>query len=81
MRSGRWAGAREHRSDSLSAAFCNLDRDAQEDLTLAIRADAPLRHDTDPEQLGCRARERLHREFARPSQEDAGGRTAAAWQP
>ena len=24
---------REHRSDSLSAAFCNLDRDAQEDLT------------------------------------------------
>ena len=23
----------EHRSDSLSAAFCNLDRDAQEDLT------------------------------------------------
>jgi hypothetical protein len=24
---------REHRSDSLSAAFCNLDRAAQEDLT------------------------------------------------
>ena len=23
----------QHRSDSLSAAFCNLDRDAQEDLT------------------------------------------------
>jgi hypothetical protein len=25
---------REHRIDSLSAAFCNLDRDAREDLTL-----------------------------------------------
>src|SRR5208282_322482 len=25
---------REHRTDSLSAAFCNLERDAQEDLTL-----------------------------------------------
>jgi hypothetical protein len=29
-----WVGVPEqHRSDSLSAAFCNLDRDAQEDLT------------------------------------------------
>lgn len=27
----------EHRSDSLSAAFCNLDRDAQEDLTARYR--------------------------------------------
>jgi len=33
---------REHRSDSLSAAFCNLDRDAQEDLTL--RYQALIRH-------------------------------------
>ncbi len=33
---------REHRSDSLSAAFCNLDRDAQEDLTL--RYQALMRH-------------------------------------
>ena len=32
----------EHRSDSLSAAFCNLDRDAQEDLTL--RYQALMRH-------------------------------------
>src|SRR5258705_6140789 len=37
LQNALWAlgGApREHRSDSLSAAFCNLDRDAQEDLTL-----------------------------------------------
>ena len=36
LQNALWAlgGApREHRSDSLSAAFCNLDRDAQEDLT------------------------------------------------
>src|SRR5438132_11608755 len=33
---------REHRSDSLSAAFRNLDRDAQEDLTL--RYQALMRH-------------------------------------
>ena len=32
----------EHRSDSLSAAFCNLDRDAQEDLTK--RYEALMRH-------------------------------------
>ena len=32
----------EHRSDSLSAAFCNLDRDAQEDLTQ--RYQALMRH-------------------------------------
>jgi hypothetical protein len=40
LQNALWAvgGApREHRSDSLSAAFCNLDRDAQEDLTSAIR--------------------------------------------
>ena len=33
---------KEHRSDSLSAAFCNLDRDAQEDLTQ--RYQALMRH-------------------------------------
>lgn len=34
MRCGPWGGAPyEHRSDSLSAAFCNLDSDAREDLT------------------------------------------------
>src|SRR3982074_3216023 len=37
----RWR-EREHRSDSLSAAFRNLDRDAQEDLTL--RYQALMRH-------------------------------------
>ena len=31
---GRGGTPREHRTDSLSAAFCNLERDAQEDLTL-----------------------------------------------
>jgi hypothetical protein len=41
LQNALWAlgGApREHRSDSLSAAFCNLDRDAQEDLTLRYQA-------------------------------------------
>jgi len=45
LQNALWAlgGApREHRSDSLSAAFCNLDRDAQEDLTL--RYQALMRH-------------------------------------
>jgi hypothetical protein len=40
LQNALWAlgGApREHRSDSLSAAFCNLDRDAQEDLTLCYQ--------------------------------------------
>ena len=32
-RCGHWGCAAQHRSDSLSAAFRNLDRDAQEDLT------------------------------------------------
>ena len=41
-RSGRWAAARaRHRSDSLSAAFRNLDADAQADLTR--RYEAPVR--------------------------------------
>ena len=39
MRCGRSAACRsEHRSDSLSAAFRNLDRDAQEDLTQRYEA-------------------------------------------
>jgi hypothetical protein len=45
LQNALWAlgGApREHRSDSLSAAFCNLDHDAQEDLTL--RYQALMRH-------------------------------------
>src|ERR1700674_4185940 len=40
LQNALWAlgGApREHRSDSLSAAFCNLDRDAQEDMTLCYQ--------------------------------------------
>jgi len=45
LQNALWAlgGApREHRSDSLSAAFCNLDRDAREDLT--SRYDALCAH-------------------------------------
>ena len=45
LQNALWAlgGApRQHRSDSLSAAFCNLDRDAQEDLTL--RYQGLMRH-------------------------------------
>src|SRR5712675_2859601 len=45
LQNALWAlgGApREHRSDSLSAAFCNLDCDAKEDLTL--RYQALMRH-------------------------------------
>jgi hypothetical protein len=45
LQNALWAlgGApREHRSDSLSAAFCNLDHDAQEDLTQ--RYQALMRH-------------------------------------
>ena len=32
----------QHRSDSLSAAFCNLDREAQEDPPGATRSCAPI---------------------------------------
>jgi hypothetical protein len=53
----------QHRSDSLSAAFCNLDREAQEDLTRRYEgAVRPLRHDSVAQQSGHRARERLDRE-------------------
>jgi hypothetical protein len=38
----RSGGPREHRSDSLSAPFRNLDRDAEEDQTL--RYQALIRH-------------------------------------
>ena len=42
---------REHRTDSLSAAFRNLDPDAQQDLTRRYEElCAPLRHDADPQQ-------------------------------
>src|SRR5436190_6195468 len=84
LQNALWAlgGApREHRSDSLSAAFCNLDRDAQEDLTL--RYQGVMRHyDMVPTRNNrCRTREWLHRKFARPSQEGAGGRVTPALQP
>ena len=52
----------EHRSDSLSAAFRNLDADAREDLTR--RYDALCAHygmRPDPKQPRRRARERCHR--------------------
>ena len=44
-------------------------------------AHAPLRHDADPQQPRRRARERVDRESARPSQEGARGCAAAARQP
>jgi len=40
----------EHRTDSLSAAFRNLDRHAQDDLTSRYDELCALRHDTDPQQ-------------------------------
>ena len=79
-RCGRSAACpREHRSDSLSAAFRNLDATPQEDLTRRYEAlcahygMTPTRNN--PRR---RARERLDREPARPSQEGARGRAAAA---
>lgn len=48
---------RQHRTDSLSAAFRNLGRDAQEDISPALRgAVHPLRHDRDAQQRRHRAR-------------------------
>ena len=82
LQNALWAlgGApREHRSDSLSAAFRNLDRDAREDLTR--RYDALCAHyGMEPSRNNTRRRprERLHRERARPSQEGDRGCPAAA---
>ncbi len=74
----------EHRSDSLSAAFCNLDTDAQEDLTQ--RYQGLMRHyEMTPTRNNPgitpwhRARERFHRKPAWPSETGAGGCAAAAW--
>ena len=73
LQNALWAlgGApREHRSDSLSAAFRNLDarcaRGSDPALRRAVRA---LRDAADPQQPRRRARERRDRELARPSQE------------
>ena len=42
---------REHRTDSLSAAYRNLDREAAEDVTKRYEALLrPLRHDRQPQQ-------------------------------
>ena len=68
----------QHRSDSLSAAFRNLDADAREDLTKRYEAFAPIRHDADPQQSRRQPRERLDRERPRPSQESARRRPHAA---
>ena len=63
----------QHRSDSLSAAFRNLAREAKDDLDAALRGVVrPLRHDAVAQQSGRRARERCDRERARPPQEGAG---------
>ena len=63
---------KEHRSDSLSAAFRNLDKAAEEDLTQRyqdlMRA---LRHDALAKQPRRRARKWLHRKPAWPPQKSA----------
>ena len=60
---------REHRTDSLSAAFRNLDHEAQDDLTAPLRgAVRPLWDDANPQQSRRRPRERRDREPAWPSQ-------------
>ena len=62
----------QHRSDSLSAAFRNLDRRRQGGSDAALRgALRPLRHDAVAQQSRRRARERLDREPPWPSQESA----------
>jgi hypothetical protein len=69
----------QHRTDSLSAAFRNLTREAREDLTRRYEAlTCPLRHGANPEQPRRGSRERCHRELARSSEEGRGGCAAAA---
>jgi hypothetical protein len=64
----------QHRSDSLSAAFRNLARDAQDDLTR--RYEELCVHYAMRQQSGRRARERRDRECARPPQEGDRGRAS-----
>ena len=64
-------GVTERRSDS-SAAFRNLDDDAQLDQTCRYEALCALRDDADPQQYRSGARERLHRESAWTSQARCG---------
>ena len=84
LQNALWAlgGApREHRSDSLSAAFRNLDRDAARRSDQALRgAVRALRHDRHAQQSWCCAREWCHRGQPWPSQAGLGAGTAAAWQ-
>ena len=70
---------REHRSDSLSAAFRNLDREAREDLTR--RYDALCAHygmDPTRNNRGVAHENGVDRELAWPSQEGGQGRAADA---
>ena len=71
----------EHRSDSLSAAFRNLERDALEDQTQRYEALCALRDDAHPKQHRGGARERHHRSQPRPPQDCPGPSPAAARQP
>jgi len=70
---------KEHRSDSLSAAFRNLTapRSAGSDATLS-EPDAALRDGAVAQQYRHRTRERLDRERPRPSQASVGRCAAAA---
>ncbi len=72
LQNALWALGRaplQHRSDSLSAAFRNLDEElkagSDPPLRGAVRA---LRHGADPQQSRHRTRERIDRKPARPSQ-------------
>ena len=60
----------QHRTDSLSAAFRNLERRGEGGFDHALRGVLRLlRHDADPQQSWRQPRERLDREFPRPPQE------------
>src|SRR4051794_4207287 len=82
LQNALWALGRaplQHRSDSLSAAFRNLDDDTRQDQTRRYEAlCAHLRHGADPQQSRRGARERLDRKPARPSQAGDRGCAAAA---
>src|SRR5690242_4039800 len=69
----------QHRSDSLSAAFRNLDNDTRQDQTRRYEAlCAHYRMRADAQQSGPGARERLHRKPAPPSEAGDRGRAVVA---
>src|SRR5438477_12153512 len=69
----------QHRSDSLSAAFRNLDNDTRQDQTRRYEAlCAHYRMEPTRQQSGPSARERLHRKPARPSEAGDRGRAVLA---